>query len=104
MPKVVLGKNGQMVMTDAKGQSTPIDPTELHGYYGDFKCETTRLDQTECEVKTMGMTPDGQFTYEFSPNDDLTSKAGKQNYTDVLTSEIRKKELLRRIDSGDRRL
>ena len=66
MPTVKLGQNGTMTIADPiTGKSQPIEPTEIEGYYGNFKCETTELEQTECNVRTMGMTASGEFTYEF---------------------------------------
>lgn len=72
MPKTTLQPDGKMKVVDPiTNKTSTIDPSNIPGYFGDFKCEKKETSNEECKVRTMGMTEDGQFTYEFAPNSDV---------------------------------
>jgi hypothetical protein len=74
-----------------------VDPSSIPGYYGSFKCETTNTATTDCKVLQMGMAEDGSFTYEFSPNEDITNTTNMADNNRFRTDTIRKVEALRKI-------
>ena len=75
MPKSSLNPSGLMTISDpVTGKESTIDPSTIPGYYGNFKCETTNTAINSCKVLSMGMTDDGSFSYEFSPNEDILNE------------------------------
>jgi hypothetical protein len=80
-----------MTITDpVTGTSTDIDPSTLPGYFGSFTCETTDPSITDCNMRQMGMTDDGSFTYEFSPNSDLLTATDTPTNEETSTFNLRK--------------
>jgi hypothetical protein len=55
MPRSSLDPNGMMTITDPiTKKSSTIDPSSMPGYFGSFKCETTNIEATSCNVQSMG--------------------------------------------------
>jgi len=102
MPFSTLGADGVMTITDPVANTTAsIDPSTLPGYYGNFKCETADTSVTDCNMRQMGMTDDGSFTYNFKPNEDLLNATNTATNTELETSTIlRKKVLKTEIDNA----
>ena len=65
-----------------------MDPSTIPGYFGDFKCQTTDTSTTNCTVVQMGMSEDGSFTYNFSPNNDVLNKTNIKDNTENMTASV----------------
>lgn len=93
LPKATLGADGLMSVFDPKTNKTSTaDPSNIEGYYGDFKCLTTNTATSGCKVRTMGMDEDGSFTYEFSLNSDVLNHTKTPDNSEDLTSNIRREQ------------
>jgi len=104
MPKTTLQPDGKLKVIDPiTNKTSSIDPSLIPGYFGDFKCEKKESSTEECKVRTMGMTEDGSFTYEFAPNDDVLTATNQpsnaQKLTSVIRKENRRKQLGRYLQS-----
>jgi len=80
-----------MTITDpVTGVANAVDPSTIPGYFGTFTCETTDPSITDCNMHSMGMTEDGSFTYEFSPNANLLDTTGIPSNDETSTFNLRR--------------
>eukprot|EP00347_Sterkiella_histriomuscorum_P024400 403331247 len=74
--KMVMQGSGNLTIYDPISNKTSnIDPTNLKGYIGDFKCLETNTSQ--CQVYTLGASStSNDFTYDYSTDQALINSAG----------------------------
>jgi hypothetical protein len=98
MPVPTLDASGKITVHDpvTDTYSEPVDPSSLPGYYGDFKCQTTDITVSKCNMRTMAMTEDGSFAYEFQPNANILNATNTNNNSALLSSSIRRENALRK--------
>ncbi|CDW71824.1 gcc2 and gcc3 domain-containing protein [Stylonychia lemnae] len=74
-PTATLDSSGNVVIYDPKTNKTQTtDPSTINGYVGDFKCQSAN--QSDCKVYSVGKSDSGDFTYDYSTNQEVLFAAG----------------------------
>ena len=63
--------------TPTKKYEKSIDPSEIPGYFGTFRCKPSQGEEF-CNVVTMGMSDQGDFTFDYGTNPDILDMANME--------------------------